>query len=322
MSKELLYQEKSLSFSIIPETIVSSKEFHFEQNFIEKCLVNAPSEVVEDVSSEVHETNRIPDPRILIIDGVNILRLDKKPVDDSIEKRSYLGKLEYEAFEKIKEWAISNESGVEIWFSPSFQGVYPVEKIDIGEIRYASNGTKILLKKAILLDIGALDFLNIANNFALSIGYESFESSETLRANPIFCTHIEMERFLLSISGLTTQIEMIFRGEDLNKKSETYQRLSNIHEGIHVLPNYYYQSDYYRIREIAEKEGIMGNNSVSCPSSKTAFQSFSGDYRGEVDTDEKYFECPRCHGLIRSGLGITICPHCGLTKEEAGPICV
>ena len=320
MNKELLFQEKPLSVFIAPEIIVSNEEFEFEQRFIDECLTSIPSEAVEDVSSEVHETNRIPDPRILIIDDEKILRLDKKLVDDSIEKTSYLGKLEYEAFEKIKYWSAKNEEGVEIWFSPSFEGVYPVEKIDIGEIRHASDGTKVLLKKAILLDIEKDGFLDIANNFALSIGYEKFVSSEKLRSEPVFCTHNEMKFLLSSISGLTNQIEMIASGEDLKKKTETYERLS-IHQKIYYSTNHYYRSEYHYIRERAEEERMMGKNSVSCPSSKTAFQSFSGDYRGETRTDEAYFECPRCHGLIKSGLGITTCPHCGLTKEQAGSTC-
>lgn len=321
MRKETLYQEKPLSIFVALEFIFPDEEFDIEQKFIDECLTNTPSEAVEDVSSEVHETNRIPDPRILLVDGENILRLDGVQVDDSIEKVSYLGKVEYEAFKKIKRWSRENESGVEIWFSPSFDGIYPVEKIDIGEIRHASNGTKVLFKKAILLDIEKDDFLNRANNFALSIGCEDFKSSEALRSEPIFCTRTEMKILLSSISGLTNQIEMISKGEDLYKKSETYQKLSHIHKEIHVSSDRYCRNDYYYIRERAQEEKMMGEKSVSCPSSKTAFQSFSGDYRGEINTNEAYFECPRCHGLIKSGLGITTCPHCGLTKEEAGSTC-
>ena len=34
-----------------------------------------------------------------------------------------------------------------------------------------------------------------------------------------------------------------------------------------------------------------------------------------------YFHCPGCGGQIESGRGITTCPHCGLTKEQAGSKC-
>lgn len=36
---------------------------------------------------------------------------------------------------------------------------------------------------------------------------------------------------------------------------------------------------------------------------------------------DNYFNCPRCGGQIESGRGITTCPHCGLTKEQAGSKC-
>lgn len=296
MSKELFYQERPLSVFVAPEFVFPDNEFDIEQEFIDKCLTNTPSEAVEDVSSEIHETNRIPDPRILIIDNNDILRLDRVRVDDSIEKRSYLGGVEYEAFEKIKDWSRKNESGVEIWFSPSFEGFYLVEKIDIGEIRYASDGTKILLKKAILLDIGENDFLNIANNFALSIGYEGFKTSEELRSKPIFCTRIEMKNFLLSISELTNQIEMISKGEDLNNKAKNYERLSHFQKEGYIFPDHYHPNDYYYVREMAEQERMMGRNSVSCPP-RTVFQSYSGDRRdveGDDGLGSREFKCPAC----------------------------
>ena len=320
MIKELSYREIPTPVFIAPDIIEIDEEYIAEQNFIDSCLGGHFPESIEDVSSEIHETNRIPDPRVLVVDDKNILRLDGVPVDDSIEKTSYLGRVEYEAYKKIKEWSTKNKDGVEIWFSPSFTGIYPVEKIDIGEIRYSSEGTKVLLKKAILLDIKQDDFLKIANDFALSIGYLDFDSSEKLRSEPIFCTHTEMKMFLSSISDLTDQIEMISKGEDLYKKTENYHKLSHFHEEIYVSSSRSYQSEYYYIRERAHEERMMGEKSVSCPT-KTAFQSFSGDYRGEINTDEAYFECPRCHGLIKSGLGITTCPHCGLTKEQAGSTC-
>ncbi|MFZ2152963.1 MAG: hypothetical protein WAV41_02795 [Microgenomates group bacterium] len=36
---------------------------------------------------------------------------------------------------------------------------------------------------------------------------------------------------------------------------------------------------------------------------------------------EKYFRCPKCKGKIKSGEGTETCPHCGMTKQEAGSVC-
>ncbi|MCL5784430.1 MAG: hypothetical protein M1142_03695 [Patescibacteria group bacterium] len=35
--------------------------------------------------------------------------------------------------------------------------------------------------------------------------------------------------------------------------------------------------------------------------------------------EKSYFNCPRCDGKIESGKGITVCPHCGVRKEDCGP---
>lgn len=42
---------------------------------------------------------------------------------------------------------------------------------------------------------------------------------------------------------------------------------------------------------------------------------------GECGGENDHFHCPRCHGGIENGRGITTCPHCHLTKEEAGSTC-
>ena len=40
-----------------------------------------------------------------------------------------------------------------------------------------------------------------------------------------------------------------------------------------------------------------------------------------LGAEGEYFECPRCQGKIQSGKGITVCPHCGMKKEDAGNKC-
>jgi hypothetical protein len=35
-----------------------------------------------------------------------------------------------------------------------------------------------------------------------------------------------------------------------------------------------------------------------------------------LDSEKKYFQCPGCKGNIESGKGITVCPHCGVRKED------
>jgi rubrerythrin len=40
--------------------------------------------------------------------------------------------------------------------------------------------------------------------------------------------------------------------------------------------------------------------------------------KAATSNHESFFNCPRCHKAISSGLGITVCPHCGAKKEDYG----
>jgi hypothetical protein len=71
-------------------------------------------------------------------------------------------------------------------------------------------------------------------------------------------------------------------------------------------------------------------NSGSCAGASNSQLAGTSISEGKFVTDvfgntreiiESSFPCPRCGGSIPSGLGITTCPHCGLTKEEAGSTC-
>lgn len=81
------------------------------------------------------------------------------------------------------------------------------------------------------------------------------------------------------------------------------------------------------IRRVATACGQSGNSQGSF--------SFAGLFRpfsvaefaigrsgcADCGGSEDHFHCPGCGGQITSGLGITQCPHCSLTKEQAGSKC-
>lgn len=72
-------------------------------------------------------------------------------------------------------------------------------------------------------------------------------------------------------------------------------------------------------------------NSGSCPgksnsqlsdTSSNSETKFTTDAFGNIrELSESSFPCPRCGQAIPSGFGITTCPFCGLTKEQAGSTC-
>lgn len=93
------------------------------------------------------------------------------------------------------------------------------------------------------------------------------------------------------------------------------------------------EMDFVRIGAIAEQEmakaGWGLNASGGCPGVLnsdlliTTRTNFVNDSFGNIrEVVESSFPCPRCGQPIPSGRGITKCPHCGITKEEAGSPCV
>ena len=83
------------------------------------------------------------------------------------------------------------------------------------------------------------------------------------------------------------------------------------------------------VRQVTTACGISGssqNSSILPP--MNLFRPFSVSEFGlstsscsECAGPENHFHCPGCGKQIISGQGITTCPHCGLTKEQAGSKC-
>jgi hypothetical protein len=77
-------------------------------------------------------------------------------------------------------------------------------------------------------------------------------------------------------------------------------------------PNYAPNIDYRKEAKIvSELEGCMSRGVASWQNTALG---------ARIVLTEKEFECPRCHGKIESGKGITTCPHCNLTKEQAAKL--
>jgi hypothetical protein len=68
-----------------------------------------------------------------------------------------------------------------------------------------------------------------------------------------------------------------------------------------------------------DRFGCGASNVVSTTSVLSYSETSTPNYGYELMLGS--FACPKCNGLIPSGLGITTCPHCGITKEQAGSTC-
>jgi hypothetical protein len=237
-----------------------------QQAFIRSGLKQPHPQITENVASEIHETNRSPDPYIFIIDNGKLLPPNREPFE--IERDSYLGWLEAIAFESIENWANQNETGMVFWFSPPFPGKYPNAKVVASEILHSSEGEKVLMNRAIVLDIDTKTLLQATNRFTGKLGLKKFRNPEDLRANPIFTSQNEMAALMEEITPYTEQTKLIGSGRDLVLKTETYSKLTIINSSQQLV--------YSQVHSIAESEGLMGQHKGSCPTAgKTAFERFS-----------------------------------------------
>jgi len=95
---------------------------------------------------------------------------------------------------------------------------------------------------------------------------------------------------------------------------------------VHLI-NYKMDEVIYGFGQLAQKYDLSGFMAGSCGASTiSTFGRDNFSIPGIITlslgpdlllASENYFDCPKCQGKIKSGLGITTCPHCGYTKEEA-----
>lgn len=297
----------------LKQTRTGNMNKEIELATVNQWIAAPSSQNSENLASKSHETRRIPDPYVFLVRGGKILTLLGEKVEKSVTRGGFVNEAEYEALIKIQDWASLKEGGTSLWFSPPFEGGYSCLKIVASEILYAVSGEKVILNRAIVLDVGRDKTLEIANSFEKEI----FNDPEELRAQPIFLG--ESENWVDKLSFYTDQTEQIKLSTDLEIKKETLKQVNIIYS------TFTYQNTSARVPYYAEIEarklGLIGDKEDSCSvGSNSAFNTlFNGRFSFEGPLGS--FPCPRCNGPIPSGLGITTCPHCGLTKEQAGSTC-
>src|SRR3989344_3863842 len=254
-----------------------------------RCIIAKPPRlVVEKVASVSHETRRIPDTYIYLINNGKFMTPLGESVENHIDRSTYLGRVEFESFDSIQKWAQTNE-GYAIWFSPPYPNIYPVSKIIIQESSELEDNTKYIVNRAVVLDYDSEKILKLAN---LLQGV-NFDNPETLRATPIFPTYEEFAEWFSELSKYTSQTKYISSGEDIIIKSETYARLSDIHHSVSILGE---DRMYTEIYQRAQIQGLIGTNPGSCPTAlKTAFNTVFDDSLQLNIGESKYVKnCGNC----------------------------
>lgn len=286
--------------------IKESQEFQF----IDFVLRETPSQWVENVASESHETRRLPDPYVFYVRGDKLQTPHGIDVENYLDKTSDLGRLEMIAFRQIQAWAAAANEGLAIWFSPPLgRENEPTSKFIISKIIYLNSGDKVLFNRNIVLDIMGDELLILANAL---IPNTYISGEQMLRATPLFPNRENFERWLPKLGMITNQYEIAKADKDLTLKIETYRNIAKIKFNL----------SEYDLRDRVREMGLMGNFPGSCPPNLETNSGF-----GELLTPFQYFvnhsavfsegktldcTCPFCKKKVAAIIasGKIKCPSC------------
>ncbi len=246
----------------------------------------------EVLVSEVLESHGIPDPYYWKINrnGKFIPQNDKTetPIENIIIINNAIGKIEYDAFQKIQEKVrFMAEGDYFLWISPTHPIYYPTTS----KIIITQKIGDLFLNRSVNTDWDALGSILAAKELSTlsNLDPNIFKNTNDVRANPIFIDKSKEEYLGLALKKMLDQksIEMMASGEDFRAKKK------------------------YIDDSLEGKEVQMGKKSRSCEVSmaKSAFQVFAG----EDEYGSLQFDCPSCHktNTREPGKLKTNCEHCG-----------
>ncbi len=271
------------------------------------------SQLVQEAASYSHETRRIPDPYIFTFDklsGKLVLPQNGSPVENYIRLETPTDYLELDGFRRIQELIPQNDNRFIIWISPpSQEDKYQNTKIVLIDNIAETPSEISVLNRAIILKWENEQVLDFA--FQLT-GFSG--NTDTLRSNAFLLEADQIPLLYALLTQESGQLELIKSGKDIEIKTDTLAKVSDV---IITLPYYANrQSTERALYNSLSKTQLIGGRTPKCDLASAFTVMFEGSLLMAP------FECPRCKGLIESGRGTTKCPHCGLTKEEAGSVCV
>ncbi len=290
-----------------------SKELH---QFTQAVLEFPPPQRFEELASEIHETNRLPDPYLFVFDEQTnqFITPAGESVVDNIVTDSYLGAVEYSAWQRIQDWSSNNASGLALWFSPPFEREgYENSKFIIHELSLLETGEKIIFNRAVILDIEAQELLDLAN----ALSSKKIMNPEMLRSQPLFPNLQDFQHwFANELSGITYQTGIIESGRDLLLKREAYASAQDIYSSIAIVGEDLFSSQMYAaaVREAEDRE-LIGEHSRSCPPGQskqsTAFEK-ALEYSSNSNEKRLNCTCPFCKKKVTATIlnNKIHCPEC------------
>lgn len=292
--------------------------------FIEAWRYKPKAQVKEEMASYCMETLRISDPYRFIVssNGELLSPVAGCRVKDVVTTNTHVGRLEYEALEKIEQWTASNSTGAIIWVSPPDKDLYPDDsKIVISEIE-EKNGIKTLFNRAIVLDIDQEKCIKLAQDLVrYSINKPLLSSTDQIRSNPLILnTSVHWTSIL---EELVTDLNLtnVRNGEDLAIKEKTLKQAEYIYQEFFV------EGMPINARVIAEEMGkrqMVGTFGTSCPN-RTAFGTFAESATTVAESCNKIkcgkkgcgWEASESEAQRVTEGSLTCCPRCGWKPGES-----
>ena len=297
-------------------------------NFIKQSLKGRNPKENEYVASEIHETNKIPDPYVFVISGDGKLRLPTgEIVEEYIDTSTRLGKLEMMPFQNLQGWAYTKEDiahQVAVWFSPPTKdGFYPKSKFIASTVEI-SDGVPVLFNRAVALSISQEELSDLAT---LLSNHNHSYSEDELRSKLFFTSRSNFQNWLKHLPD-SDQVELINQNLDVKVKTETVQRVTKLETAIQQ-PHGGGLVVFETLSNAAQEKGLYGNFDRTCPTAigvvqKTAFETTLSQSKivgGEDEHGPLKFPCHECgkentrpHGQL-----LEKCQHCPAIFDKCGP---
>ncbi|MBU0572784.1 hypothetical protein KKH23_02390 [Patescibacteria group bacterium] len=245
--------------------------------------------------------------------------------------------LENHAFQIMELWAREGSSENLAWFSPpDDKHGYTEARLVVSKIEKEKEEISIICR-AFCLPYSKDECIDLAKEIAVTSTENTthINSGDTLRAFPIFFNppnNLAWYEYLEEKIKEPNIWKKVKSGDDYRNKREAL-RLSRpvIEKHFDLIVATESAYGYVLAGALMEREiamsGVIFQARGSCGMSNQealgGFKNNSGIFdtvfsSAATSNHESSFSCPSCHKAIPSGLGITVCPHCGAKKEDYG----
>jgi len=269
------------------------------EKFIPSWRYTKPDRLREELISTFNETHRKPDEYKFRYKNGTLLDF-QTDTEIKINTFSYLGQKDAELLNTLTSWVSENPSGTALWISPSYDSVYPCNKVTMYQIEETPLGEKTTFNVTVLFDTAKDHTLEVATK--LNPVFAGIKDPEILR-NKLFIVDgdFNLGNLLELIGTKTNNIplpshELIHHFVDL------------IHSGVSAKS----------IADEMQEKGLVGKFAVSCGGSSSVSSLESSSLTLNLTgLEDKYgslsFTCPKCGRANTRPFGqlISNCQHCG-----------